>query len=116
MISASVNDRSTRLVLDTVDRGAIPTLRNDDVVEVTSVVDGGGVRSLRQAELPEHAVRLLDRVKAYERLTVEAAVTRSAAAALEALATHPLVGSGDLARELLDRYVEANAGLWPPLS
>ena len=116
VMTAAVHDRPATLILDTVNRGAIATLGDDDVVEVTSVSDRHGAHALAQGELPAHATDLLERVKAYERLTVEAAVTGSAAAARDALTQHPLVARADLASQLVDRYVEAYAGLWPALS
>lgn len=116
VMTASVHDRPATLILDTVNRGAIETLGDGDVVEVTSVSDRHGAHALAQGELPARATDLLERVKAYERLTVEAAVTGSAAAARDALTQHPLVARADLASRLVDRYVEAHAGLWPALS
>lgn len=115
VITAAVHGRPARLILNTVNRGAISTLHDADVVEVTSMASRDGAEALPQGDLPTHAERLLDRVKTYERLTVEAAVTGSLAAAREALATHPLVGSDDLARALLDRFVQTHAGRWPTL-
>jgi 6-phospho-beta-glucosidase len=41
-------------------------------------------------------------VKGYERLTVQAALTRSRELAIEALANHPLVEDLPLARKLMD--------------
>ncbi len=116
VITAAVHGRPARLILDTVNRGAISTLHDADVVEVSSIASRDGAEALPQGDLPVHAERLLDRVKSYERLTVEAAVTGSLAAAREALATHPLVGSEELARSLLDRFVEAHGTDWPSLA
>jgi 6-phospho-beta-glucosidase len=116
VIAAVRGDRAARLVLDTENHGAIAGLHDDDVVEVSATVDRAGVRSLPQGDLPGSALDLLGRVKAYERLTVEAAVGGSLATAREALATHPLVGSSELATRLLERYLTAHAGRWPALT
>jgi len=82
---------------------------DDDVVEVTCMTDQHGASPLAQGSLSEHARALLEPVKIYERLTVEAAVTGSYTAALKALMAHPLVGSYPLARSLLDDYLSAHA-------
>jgi 6-phospho-beta-glucosidase len=48
---------------------------------------------------------LLQQVKAYEQLTIQAALTGSRKAALEALMTNPLVGSVTKAREYFNLMV-----------
>ena len=50
-------------------------------------------------------------VKAYERLTVRAAVEGSYELALKALLVHPLVGSYDVARSILDDYLAVHGDL-----
>ena len=63
------------------------------------------VRLRRPPDL--HQIGLMQQVKAVERLTIEAAITRSPDAALKAFALHPLVDSVSVARELLRGYVDA---------
>ena len=55
---------------------------------------------------------LILRVKAYERLTIRAALSGDRALALEALTANPLVPEG-VAGPLLDALLEANRGLLP---
>jgi 6-phospho-beta-glucosidase len=97
------------LILDVPNRGAIACLGEDDIVEVTCMMDEHGAHPLAQGRLPAEAEALLRQVKRYERLTVEAAMTGSYDTALEALMTHPLVGSYPLARSILDDYLSAHA-------
>jgi 6-phospho-beta-glucosidase len=52
---------------------------------------------------------LIAPLKAYERLTVEAALHGSYDAALKALLVHPLVGSYPVAKGILDDYLSAHA-------
>jgi 6-phospho-beta-glucosidase len=108
---AGVTRRRMPLIVNARNRGAIPDLRDDDVVEVTCMVDHHGAHPIAQGHLPAHALALVEPLKAYERLTVEAAVEGSAAKALEALAVHPLVDSEPLARELLAAYLQAHGDL-----
>jgi len=96
------------LILNVPNRGAIHGLRDDDVVEVTCMMDEHGAHPLAQGEIPESARALLAQVKLYERLTVRAAVEGSYDTALEALLAHPLVGSYPLARSILDDYLAAH--------
>jgi 6-phospho-beta-glucosidase len=92
-------------------RGAIPDLLDTDVVEVTCMVDEHGAHPLAQGRLPRAALDLIEPIKAYERLTVQAAVEGSYAKALEALTVHPLVDSESLARSILDDYLRAHGEL-----
>jgi hypothetical protein len=90
---AGVQRRKMPSIVNTANRGAIPDLRDTDVVEVTCMVDEHGAHPLAQGHLRPAALELIEPIKAYERLTVEAAVEGSYAKALEALTLHPLVGS-----------------------
>jgi 6-phospho-beta-glucosidase len=93
--------------LNVINRGAIRDLADDDVVEVPCVVNANGARPLNAGTVPDAVRELLVRVKEYERLTVEAAATRSRDVAERALAANPLVGDRELARRLIERL-----GLW----
>ena len=116
VMAAAVQRRKVPLILDTVNRGAIEGLRDDDVVEVTCLADEHGAHPLAQGRMPDRELELVSAVKAYERLTVTAAVEGSYDAALSALLVHPLVGSRAAARAVLDGYVEALGGLLPELA
>lgn len=59
---------------------------------------------------------LIGQVKLCERLTVQAAVEGSCAAALGALLVHPLVGSYPSRRAILDDYLRRLPGLVPRLA
>lgn len=87
--------------LDVPNRGNLEGLRDDDVVEVPCVVNADGPHALNVPPIPDAARDLLVRVKAYERLTVRAALEGSPDLAIEALALNPLVGRRDLAQRLL---------------
>ncbi len=94
--------------LNVANEGAISCMHPDDVVEVSCVVDHAGVRPLPIGEVPEPQARLMQQVKLYERLTVEAIRTRSRTTAVAALMAHPLVLSYSRARPLVDEYLEAH--------
>jgi 6-phospho-beta-glucosidase len=102
--------RKTSLILNVPNHGAIPDLRDEDVVEVSCLVDGDGAHPLAQGALPDAMRGLIESLKTYERLTVEAAVEGSYEKALRALVVHPLVGSYPLAKAVLDGYVSAHEG------
>jgi 6-phospho-beta-glucosidase len=56
---------------------------------------------------------LVQQVKAYERLTVKAAVDGDRDAALKALLANPLVARYNVARPLLDAILDANQAHLP---
>jgi 6-phospho-beta-glucosidase len=93
--------------------GAIPGLPDDAVVEVSCTVDAGGARPLRVAPLAPHMLGLVEHVKAYEMLTIEAARSGSRSSARTALMTNPLVGDWDTAAPLLEALLDANRAHLP---
>jgi alpha-galactosidase/6-phospho-beta-glucosidase family protein len=105
VMTAAVEQREVPLIVNAPNRGAISGLLDGDVVEVTCMVDEGGAHPMPQDSLPEVAQGLIGPVKAYERLTVEAAVEGSYDKALKALLVHPLVGSYPTAKDILDDYL-----------
>jgi 6-phospho-beta-glucosidase len=115
VMAAAVRRRKSPLILNVANRGAIGGLRNDDVVEVTCLVDEHGAHPLAQGAVPDAALALIAQVKVYERLTVAAAMDRSYDAALQALLAHPLVGSYPAAKSILDDYLDQLRGLVPSL-
>ena len=115
VMAAATRRRKTPLIVDVANRGAIGELDDDDVVEVTCLVDEHGAHPIAQGRLHDAATGLLTQVKLYERRTVEAAVTGSYEAALDALLVHPLVASYPTAKRILDDYVADLPGLLPAL-
>jgi 6-phospho-beta-glucosidase len=105
LMRAIAHDEPATLILNVRNGSTLGILDAGAVVEVPCAVDGGGPRPFAVDPLPEHAAGLVCGVKAVERAAIEAAVTGSRAAALKAIALHPLVDSVTVAQRLLDRYV-----------
>jgi 6-phospho-beta-glucosidase len=103
-------------VVDVLNEGAIPNLPPGDVVEVTCRVDRAGAFGEPTEPLAPEMLGLVQHVKAYERLTIEAAITGSRSVALKALCTNPLVGDVDRAAPLLDALLDANRAHLPRFS
>jgi len=96
--------------------GSLLCLAADDVVEVQSLVDSNGIHPFSvKVEVPAHARTLLQRVKGYERLTIEAVRQNSYALALQALSCHPLVPDLDTAKAILDDYIAEHGSYMPEL-
>lgn len=102
-------------ILNVPNRGAVPGMADDDVVEVTCVARNGVIRPLALGAVPDHALALMRTIKAYERLTIEAAVEKSYGLALKALTLHPLVPSYETAKAMLDDYIVQHGDDFPSL-
>jgi len=107
-ISAILRDQPAIEALNVKNLGAVPGLSPESVVEVSCLVDGRGPHPLAQKPLPIEVLGLVQKVKAYEHLTVEAAVEGSIEKAFFALLNHPLVPDADTALSLLRDILEAN--------
>ncbi|MPZ62966.1 MAG: 6-phospho-beta-glucosidase [Propionibacteriales bacterium] len=102
LMRAVARDRPATLVLNVRNRGILPFLDDDAVVEVPCRVDAEGPRPLGVGPLDPHARGLVTTVKDVERTTIEAANRASRELAVRALAVHPLVGSVSVARRILE--------------
>lgn len=106
-------DRRDIQCVDTRNRGALSDLAPDSVVEVSCVIGCDGPRPITVGPLRPQLRGLLQQVKAYEELTIEAAVTGDHQVALQALIANPLVPSAKAARAVLDDLLEAHAEYLP---
>ncbi len=95
-------------IVNTSNQGAIPDLPSDVVVEVACRISTSGAAAQKCSPLPIEIRGLVQAVKAYEELTVEAAVTGDRRKALQALMVHPLTPSFEVAKDLLDALLEAH--------
>lgn len=91
--------------LNVRNRGSIPVLQDEDVVEVPCVVNANGAHPLAVGGVPAAVRGLLERVKQYERLTVRAAAAESADHAVAALTANPLVPSREAAASLVQAFL-----------
>lgn len=103
------------MILNVPNKGAIRGMRDDDVVEVPTFVCRDLLRPLAVGTVPLDPLGLMQQVKAYEKLTIAAAVEGSYAKALRALTVHPLVHDYEIARAILDDYRREHADTFPVL-
>jgi 6-phospho-beta-glucosidase len=99
-------------VVDVRNDGALPDLPAGAVVEIPAVIDRSGAHPRKLGPLAPEQRGLVQAVKAYEELTIQAARTGDRATALRALATNPLVGA-EIAGPLLDAILESDAAHLP---
>ena len=108
LVESLHTDRGDVQVVNVRNGGAIPNLADDAVVEVACRIDAGGATPLPVAPLAPEMLGLVEQVKAYERLTVAAAVSGDRALALKALMANPLTSQYRVAVPLLEALLDAN--------
>ena len=113
IISAIYNNRQEIHVVNTRNRGATSDLDENSVVETNAVIDRQGAHPLAYGRLPSKIRGLIQSVKAFEELTIDAAVTGDYSTALMALTVHPLMPSVDIAEKILDEYLAVNRAYLP---
>jgi 6-phospho-beta-glucosidase len=113
LIASMVGNAGDVHIVNTRNRGAIADLPYDCAVEVPAVIDTRGASSVAQGHLPPRVVGLVQHVKAYEKLTVEAALSGDLSSAYWALANNPIVGSYTAAVSLVNRLLEAHKDFLP---
>jgi len=110
VVDAIENDKNEYHVVGVKNNGAIPFMANDDVVEIKCIINRNGAApvAVLGPEIP-YIKGLMQAVKAYEKLTVTAAMNGSRKDAIAALMVHPLIGDYRKAKAVLDEMVQANA-------
>ncbi len=113
LINAHYNDLGEVHVVNVPHRGAVTGWPADWVLEMPCLINRAGITPLPAEPLPLACFGLLANVKAYELLTVEAAVHGDRDAAYQALLTHPLGPSADKVQAVLEDMLETNKAYLP---
>ena len=108
VINAIANNKDMWAVVNVPNKGAIPFLADDAVIETACIVNKSGIKPLTLDGIPSSVWGIVCAVKNYEQLAVEAAVEGNRDKALLALLAHPLIMDYDLACPMLDELLEAN--------
>lgn len=108
VISAIYSDKDEVHVVNVPSRGSVSDLPNDAVVEVNCLINGRGAHPIPTGSWPASVRGLVQHVKAYEQLTVDAAVQGDLRLAYLALLNHPLVPGASTASSLLQDILHAN--------
>lgn len=113
LMAALATGKPARMILgvansDGEDGLLIPQLRKDAVIEVPCRVDARGIHPQKPGPLSGPELGLMQLVKACEELVVDAGLNGDQVDAWRALASHPLVDSIEVARDVLKAYIEVN--------
>ncbi|MCU6708635.1 6-phospho-beta-glucosidase [Paenibacillus sp. J5C_2022] len=114
LVDAIYNDKQETHVVNLLNRGALDFMEDSDAVEIAAVIGKDGAKPV---PLPgfanRHIVDYMRMVKAYERETVNAAVTGSEEAAMRALMMNPLVFDYTAAYECFQELKQAHRAYLP---
>lgn len=115
LMGAIARDEPATLILNVRNRGVIPGLPDEAVVEVPCLVTAAGPATLPVSPLRGRELGLVQQVKAVDELVIRACREGSASLAVRALASHPLVDSVTVARQLWRGYRERLAPFYAGL-
>jgi 6-phospho-beta-glucosidase len=113
LLASLVTDARDRQVVNLRNRGTLPFLADDAVIEVPAVIGADGATPVPVEPVSPLLAGLIAHVSAYEELAVDAALRGGRDRVAGALLAHPLVGQYDLAQRLTDRLLAENAAFLP---
>lgn len=113
LINAHYNNLGEYHITNIRHNGAVPGLPADWVLEMPTRVGRSGVQPLPAAPLAAPVFGLLSQVKAYELLTVEAAVRGDRRALYEALLAHPLGPAAEQIPAVMADLLQTNRAYLP---
>ena len=114
LISSIYNDKKDIQTVNTQNNGMLDFLSGDASIEINCVIDSQGAHPIQiQSDVKPHMIGLLQIVKAFESLTVEAAVKGDYQTALQALNLHPLVTSVTVAKAMLNDFLKEHERYLP---
>ena len=113
LINSIYNNKCDIQTVNVRNNGAIADLPDNVVIETNAVIGKYGITPVSSGHMPVKIRGLMQAVKAYEELTVEAGVTGNYYTALQALTVHPLIPSAATAKKLLDDIIKENIDYLP---
>jgi 6-phospho-beta-glucosidase len=99
-MDAVFNDRDEVMPVNVVNRGSVPGLPDDVIVETEARCDRAGIHPLPMPGLPRQVHGLVSALADHQQLAADAAWRGTAADGVRALAAHPLVRSLEVAERL----------------
>jgi 6-phospho-beta-glucosidase len=108
LLNAHYNDLGETHAVNITNNGAVKEWPSEWVLEIPSTVKKSGITPIPTEPLPQSQFGLISAVKAYELLTVEAAVHGDRNAAYEALLANPIGPKADKIQAVLDDMLETH--------
>lgn len=108
LINSIYNDKRDIHTVNTLNQGAVSGLANDEVVEVNCVITKQGPIPLVTGELPLSIRGIVNQIKSFELLTVDAAIYKDYNKALLALITNPLSDNDYKSQKVFNELLAAH--------
>lgn len=114
LIDSIANDKKDVHVVNIKNNGTLDFMADDDIVEIAAVIGKDGATPVKVDKVEsKHIINLMRVVKAYEKYTVEGAVTGDESKVIEGLLVHPLVGDYEKATKCFAELKEAHKDYLP---
>ncbi len=113
LVEAIVTGQRRVAIVNIPNRGLIPNLPAEMIVEVEGVTDSEGARGIQVGRAPVALKGILEKRYAWQELVADAAATGSRSAALEAIMVDEMAILPDQAEAMLDELLTASRDLLP---
>jgi len=113
LIHSMYTDKRDIQAVNTINKGAISSLPFDSAVELSCIITKDGPKPIAVGDLPIQVRGLVQQVKSFERVAIEAAISGDYATALLAMTINPFVPSDRVAKVVLDEMLEAHKEYLP---
>lgn len=109
------NDTKARFLVIVENKGALPNMPYDAMVEVPAYIGKDGPEVISQKPIPLFQQGLMMQQLNSEKLLVEGCIEGSYEKVLQSFTLNKTVPSMTVAKAILDDMIEANKGFWPEL-
>lgn len=113
LIYSIYTDKRDIQAVNTINHGAIEGLPYGSAVEVSCVITKDGPKPINVGKLPIAVRGLIQQIKSFERVAIDAAISGDYDNALLAMTINPLVPSDRVAKLILDEMLEAHKSFLP---
>lgn len=113
LIHSMYTDKRDIQAVNTINKGAIAGLPFDAAVEISCIITKDGPKPIAVGDLPIQVRGLVQQMKSFESVAIEAAISGDYAMALLAMTINPLVPSDRVAKVILDEMLEAHKEYLP---
>lgn len=113
---AIIHNTRERFTVNKKNHGSISNFDSEAVIEVPAYVGSMGAETITVGTIPTFQKGLMEMQKAYEKLTVDAALSGSYQTAIEAVMLNKTIPNYTVGKKVLDELYKANKGLWPELT
>jgi len=111
--SIAFNARDYHEAVNVPNKGQISNLPNGVIVETPAYINGSGIQPINIGELPVGIIELLKREISVGQLCVDSVVTGDRNLALQCLLLDPVITDLDVAKLILDDYLETYKDMLP---